>query len=261
MHSIRLSLATALLLVSFAHGTSVHAAPVAFTGTLSFRVGSLPAISVPASGTLTLNGSAGGASLASLALGASEFETAQQRVIVNDPSVFPMAGVQLTARNDAATFDGSPLGAPMRLQGAMKVCLYGTCGSDYNISNLSVPLSIIGYGGTHWVQGAFYMTIVGAPWTTATVSAGTATAMGFVAGAGGNGASTAASQGGHVRLVTPAFIQSQIGAFSFIPIIGTLDLHFVPEPGTLAMLGLGSAGLACAGLRRRWTPPRPQTRI
>lgn len=251
VQSNRRLLATFVLLLSLVPGASVRAAPVAFTGTLSLRVASLPAISVPAAGTLNLNGSAGGAALASLALDASEFETSQQRLTVNDPGVFPMAGVQLTARNDAATFDGSPLGGPMRLEGAMKVCLYGTCGTSNNITNLSVPLSVIGNGGGIWIQGAVFMTVVGAPWTTATVAAGTATAMGFVSGAGGNGASTAASQGGHVRLVSPAFIQSDLGLFPFVPIIATLDLHFVPEPGTLAMLGGGIATLSAAGMRRR----------
>ena len=140
MHSIRPLLATATLLLSLAPGASVRAAPVSFSGSLSFRVASLPAISVPASGTLTLNGSAGGAALASLAVSASEFDTTQQRLTASDPGVFPMAGVQLTARNDAATFDGSPLGGPMRLNGAMKVCLYAACGDNENIANLSVPL-------------------------------------------------------------------------------------------------------------------------
>ena len=41
------------------------------------------------------------------------------------------------------------------------------------------------------------------------------------------------------------------GAFPEVPLTAVLTLHFVPEPGTLLLLGLGVAGLAAYGRRRR----------
>jgi hypothetical protein len=39
--------------------------------------------------------------------------------------------------------------------------------------------------------------------------------------------------------------------FGQIPTFGTLTLRYVPEPGTLLLLGSGIAGLALIGRRKR----------
>ena len=49
--------------------------------------------------------------------------------------------------------------------------------------------------------------------------------------------------------MTPTFISTNI-ATVFLA-FGTLDLHFVPEPATLLLLGSGIAGLVTFGRSKR----------
>jgi len=63
--------------------------------------------------------------------------------------------------------------------------------------------------------------------------------------------SSTAQTSGVVQLVTVTKIfTSLVGAFPELPVIGVLNLHFVPEPGTLLLLGFGVAGLAAYGRRK-----------
>ena len=55
---------------------------------------------------------------------------------------------------------------------------------------------------------------------------------------------------GNVTIVTPIFISTNIGASAILPAFGILNLHFVPEPGTLMLLGSGIAGLVAFGRSR-----------
>lgn len=64
--------------------------------------------------------------------------------------------------------------------------------------------------------------------------------------------SSTAQASGVVQLVTVSKVFTSLtGAFPEFPVIGVLNLHFVPEPGTLLMLGLGAAGLALYAQRKR----------
>lgn len=56
---------------------------------------------------------------------------------------------------------------------------------------------------------------------------------------------------GVVTLVTPIYVSTSIGAFAVLPGFATLTLHFVPEPGTLVLLGASIVALAWAGRTRR----------
>ena len=63
--------------------------------------------------------------------------------------------------------------------------------------------------------------------------------------------SSTAQPSGILQLVTVSKAYTSLaGAFPELPVIGFLDLHFVPEPGTLMLLGLGVMGLAAVGRRR-----------
>ena len=55
-----------------------------------------------------------------------------------------------------------------------------------------------------------------------------------------------------LQLVTVSKVYTSLtGAFPEFPMTGILTLHFVPEPGTLLLLGFGVAGLALHGRRKR----------
>jgi hypothetical protein len=57
---------------------------------------------------------------------------------------------------------------------------------------------------------------------------------------------------GQLTLVSPIRIESNLpGAGSLLVAFGSLTLNFVPEPGTLLLLGAGAAALGFAGRRRR----------
>jgi hypothetical protein len=239
-----------LVAITFAAGLAgsrAEAGVLGWTGELAIRVGTLNPISVYGAGIATVNGSAAGVHLNSLALPASPFATANLVVPQTDPGAFPIEGVQITAHNGGGAFSGDVLGGVMPILGAAKVCLFGTCGSP--VANLSVPLSVVGAGGTATVAGAVAVTVVGASWTTGTAFAGTLSAMGFAHGPASLTSSTAQNSGS-VRLVTPIFISTNIGGSSVIPAFGFLTLHFVPEPGTIALVGIGIAALVGYGRSR-----------
>jgi hypothetical protein len=63
--------------------------------------------------------------------------------------------------------------------------------------------------------------------------------------------SSTAQPSGVVQLVTVSKVFTNLtGAFPELPLIGVLTLHFVPEPGTVLLLGSGVAALAVLGRRK-----------
>ena len=63
--------------------------------------------------------------------------------------------------------------------------------------------------------------------------------------------SSTAQRSGVVQLVTVSKVYTSLtGAFPEFPMTGILTLHFVPEPATLVLVGLGVVVLAAAGRRR-----------
>jgi hypothetical protein len=224
-----------------------HSATVPFTGSLTIAFVpnvSLPTLQVPGSGIATVDGS----HINALDLPASPF-AATGITVMNPTVVGPVSGEQLTVHNGAGSFAGGPLGGPMPLNGVMKVCHFAYCGSAPP-ANLTVPPTVVGVGGSASVTALINVTVSGAPWTVGTAAVGTLTQMGFRHGPASLTSSTAAASG-QVRLVTPIFISTSLQPESLLPTFGILDLHFVPEPGTLLLLGTGVAGLVMLGRTKR----------
>lgn len=245
----KLSYAVAATLLAFGLAGQAQAVQLGFQGGLSVQIATLAPVVLPGAGSATVNGSNGAGHLSGVDLPAGVFGVEGFIVPVTDPGVFPIAGVQVTAANAAGAFSGNggsgSFGGAMPVQGTTKVCLYGACGSSVNISNLTVPLTVVGQGGVVTVMGAVNLTVQGAPWTTGTAAIGTLTQMGGVDPLSNTGAPS-----GNLTLVTPIFISTNIGAFAVVPAFAILNLHFVPEPGTLVLLGSGIAGLVAVGRSR-----------
>jgi len=221
-----------------------QAGSLPFTGFLAIQVATLAPVAVPGSGVATVGPSG---HLGSLALPASPFAGTAIVVPVTDPAAAPILGIQATVHNGAGSFSGGSLGGLMPLNGVAKVCLFAPCAAPPP-ANVSVPVSVVGAGGIAAVSALVNVTVIGAPWTAGTAAVGTLTAMGFQHGPASLTSSTAAPSGS-VRLVTPVFVSTNIGASAVVPTFGILDLHFVPEPTTLLLLVSGVAGLVLLGRR------------
>jgi hypothetical protein len=220
---------------------------------LGIALATLPPVLIAGTGVATVNGSAAGAHLNSLALGASPFATNGFVLPVTDPVAAPIKGLQLTAHNGDANFTGGTgaggvLHGQMPIVGNTKVCLFGPCSNA--VQNLVVPLTVVGQGGNATVGTSVNITAIGAPWTLGTAQVGTVSMTGFRHGAASLTSSTVGVNGGAVRLVTPVFVSTNIPASAVVPVFGILDLKFVPEPGTLLLLGSGIAGLVLTGRKR-----------
>jgi len=227
-----------------------QAVSLGFTGALSLSFGFGDPVVLPGAGTAIVNGSGAGGHLTGLALAGGTFATASLVLPVTDPAATGngVHGVQVTGSNASASFVGSGgagFGGDMPMNGVSKVCLLGSACSNAGF-NISVPLSVVGQAGAVYVTAALNLTVVGAPWTTGTAAVGTITQMGGVSPLSNTGAPS-----GIVNLVTPIFISTNIGAAAVLPGFAFLTLHFVPEPGTLVLLGSGIAGLVMFGRSRR----------
>jgi hypothetical protein len=224
-----------------------HAATLPFSGTLSINLSTLAPVTLPGSGTATVNGAGVPGHLTALQLPASPFSVAGLGLPVTNPDSFPIAGVQITAHNTVGNFVGSG-GAGftgiMPIVGFAKVCLFNACKAA--VANLSVPLDLVGAGGSATVTGPVNVTVVGAPWTTGIAAIGTVTRMGSVAPGSNTGAA-----GGNVQLVTPIFISTNVGPSAVVPAFATMTIAFTPEPGTLAALGAALVTLVAMGRSRR----------
>ncbi len=164
-----------------------------------------------------------------------------------------ISGLVLTASNATGVFQNGAgpaggFGGAASLPGQAVAQVIG------GIIQVPVPFTAVGAGGTTAVF-AFELRVVltGHIWTTgaASVTGITTTTT------GGAVVNTVTLSGGDLRtpghagqltLVTP--IRVLTNAIGNLPGFGTLTLHFVPEPGTLVLLGAGSIALALVARRR-----------
>jgi hypothetical protein len=240
-------------LVALGVAGQANALNLTVAGNLSLQIATLdPVVIVGTPFLSAVNGSTGSAGdhLAKLPIGQGAFSTTGIVLPVTDPGAAPIGGIQVTVGNAAGTFDNSPepFGGIVPLTGAAKVCLFGPCSAA--VQNLTVPLAVVGNGGSTFVNNAVKITVIGAPWTTGTAQIGTITQMGGAHGPASTTSSTAAPSG-TVSLVTPVFVSTNIPASAVVPVFAFADLHFVPEPGTLLLLGSGITGLVLFGRSRR----------
>jgi hypothetical protein len=254
----KLSYAVAASLLVFGLAGQAHAVALGFTGSVTIQLATLSPIAILNTGApvATVNGANAAGHLTGLQFAASPFSLPPTGMFkgllvpVTDPAASPIFGVIIAAHNANANFAGvgnAGFGGTMPLNGSARVCLFASCGKANNAANLNIPLSVVGGpGGSTTVTGAVNLTVVGAPWTTGIAAVGTITQMGGAAPASNTGAAS-----GTVKLVTPIFISTNIaGASAVVPAFAILNLHFVPEPGTLMLLGSGIAGLMAFGRSR-----------
>lgn len=174
---------------------------------------------------------------------------------VTDPGAAPIRGIQATQKNAAGAFASATamVGGTMSIKGINKVCLFASCSSQPP-SNLSVPISAVGIGGTEAVGVLVNLTVKGSPWTTGMVGITkaklgpppTQTTM-FV-----TGMVTPTASGTKFNLVTPIFISTGIGASARVPAFGRLLVTIPsPEPGVIGLGVAAVGGLVLAGWRKR----------
>jgi hypothetical protein len=82
------------------------------------------------------------------------------------------------------------------------------------------------------------------------ITAFTVNAQGFVHGPASLTASSTAVPSGVMQLITPLEIMVSLGGSTFVPGFSILKVHFVPEPGTLLLIGSGIAGVVLLGRKR-----------
>ncbi len=237
--------------LSMGISASAVAASLPFSGSLVFFISDEVQIGIAGNGIATVSGSGGGSQITRVGIASGVFNTQGFSVPVTDPAASPVNGLQITAHNasgDLAT--GAP--SPMPMLGRVTVCLFSRC-DGAPPANVTVPVSVVGAGGSATATGTVNVTVVGAPWTAGTASVpttfGFATQMGFAHGPA-SASDTAANVSGVQSFVTPIFISTDLAVAPAIPAFGILTLHFIPEPGTLLLVAVGLTGMAISRRRR-----------
>ena len=234
--------------LAMALATSASATP--YNGSFSFALSTLPG--------LVGSGAGSGVSTAGLITLPAPFATATA-LGANKITLAPTAAAPLSAISalliapapctlTAAGGGGGGFGGPCGLGGTINALVAGA-------PFLVVPAG--GLGGTARVAFGPYLSYIDPqPWTTGTatvtingvaLTTGNATSPGVPFTMAGSDNRTPGG-GGVITLVAPAGLMSTLGGP--FPLFVSMSLTFVPEPGTLLLLGSGIAGLAIIGRKR-----------
>jgi hypothetical protein len=226
--------------------TSVATAAILpVTASLSVAIGTLPAAGFVGGAAAASSAGAGGAATLPAGAISGTFSTA-----VSPPLLTLLDGIGVGA---PAGWPGGPAtNNPLAWNGAS-----GTMGlnaSAYLLmggaSVAEIPLGVVGVGGT---QMFHVLTLVAGTINANPYQLGMLTLMGALNGAPhtlvGTGVDNRTAGGaGTLVLVSPTNVS--LGVLGNLAAIATLTLTYVPEPGTLLLLGAGVAGLAAIGRKR-----------
>ena len=223
---------------------AVSAQATQFVGSASFALSTLPGL--VASGTGSGN-SPGVVTIATAGWGATG------PVLI---TLAPTAAAPLTALNIVLSAPGpcAALPGPCGLGGTVNALVGG---APFLVVPFVNAAGTIGLGvGGRLAFGPYGSYIDAQPWTTGTatvtingvgLTTGNATSPGVLSQMFGSDARTPGGLG-TVTLVAPGGLMSTLGGP--FPLFVSMTLTFVPEPGTLLLLGSGIAGLAIIGRKR-----------
>jgi len=256
---------TGTLVVGLAVGVAVPARAALrlldFTGTLTFEISTLS--SATGAGGAVAPAITSGGHLVTLALPGGFAPITTSVPMTNNVTINSVVftGVGNLSATIAGISGGPPLGSRvMGMQGLVKVCLTF---SECRYASVPVPLTPtpggagMGIGGTQTLPGAVALTLQHAAWTigqpTMTIHSANSnvTAPTLPGGFAGPPSATARNSG-VLQLVTASKVFTSLeSAFPELPMFAIMNLHIVPEPGTLLLFSMGVAGIGFYGNRRR----------
>ena len=145
---------------------------------------------------------------------------------------------------DPVAFDGGTQGL-----GGLNATAYLT--SNSNTPLVTIPLGIVGTGGVvNFVVLGTPSSLTANPWTTGfvTVTGQLLTDPAPITFSATGSDNRDASGFGTLTLVTEAL--ANLAGLGTTPAMAVLEINFIPEPGTILLVGMGVAGLATFGRRR-----------
>jgi len=236
--------AVALLAPVAAHAAALSPAASSLTLVVAGTNASFPA-------NLTATGNAGSNLTASC--GAACFGPGKVTVKPSNTATIKKIIVSIKANTAAGHFAGT---TPGNVHGVMLITGLAKLRGAVSL-NLPVGIGKAGTKNATAFTGsgavALGITAIGASWQAGVAKitgGGKATPKGAktVTVAGKNNLTPGGA--GSLTLVAPGKVYTTIGADAFIPSPAFMTLTFVPEPGTLLLLGSGIAGLALIGRKR-----------